>query len=101
MIDAKHGNENTSADGGTYKDNLKAFTILLQKEGYTVAENKATITDAVLSTVKVLVITHPRTAFTAEESAAIAKFVKNGGSLLIAGKSNNSTDPTINNCIVK
>jgi hypothetical protein len=58
MIDAKHNNENTSSDGGTYKDNLKAFTILLQKEGYTVVENKETITDAVLSTVKVLVITH-------------------------------------------
>ena len=27
----------------------------------------------------------------------LRKFVKNGGSLLMAGKSNNSTDPTINN----
>lgn len=100
MIDAKHNNENTSSDGGTYKDNLKAFTFLLQKEGYTVVENKETITDAVLSTVKVLVITHNRAAFTAEESAAIAKFVKNGGSVLFAGKSNNSTDPTINNSLL-
>lgn len=100
MIDAKHNNENTSSDGGTYKDNLKAFTILLQKEGYTVVENKETITDAVLSTVKVLVITHNRTAFTAEENAAIAKFVKNGGSVLFSGKSNNSTDPTINNSLL-
>lgn len=100
MIDAKHNNENTSSDGGTYKDNLKAFTIILQKEGYTVVENKETITDAVLSSVKVLVITHNRTAFTAEESAAIAKFVKNGGSVLFAGKSNNSTDSTINNSLL-
>lgn len=100
MIDAKHNNENTSSDGGTYKDNLKAFTILLQKEGYSVVENKETITDSVLSTVKVLVITHNRSAFTAEESAAIAKFVKNGGSVLFAGKSNNSTDPTINNSLL-
>jgi hypothetical protein len=100
MIDAKHNNENTSSDGGTYKDNLKAFTVLLQKEGYTVVENKETITDAVLSTVKVLVITHNRNAFTADESAAIAKFVKNGGSVLFAGKSNNSTDPTINNSLL-
>jgi DNA/RNA endonuclease YhcR with UshA esterase domain len=97
VIDAKHGNENTSTDGGTYKDNLKAFTVMLQKEGYTVSENTATITDTLLSNVQVLVLTHPKTALTADESAAVAKFVKNGGSLLMAGKSNNSTDPTINN----
>jgi uncharacterized protein YdeI (BOF family) len=100
MIDAKHNNENTSTDGGTYKDNLKSFTVLLQKEGYTVVENKETITDAVLADVKVLVITHNRTAFTTEEKAAIAKFVKNDGSVLFAGKSNNSTDPTINNSLL-
>lgn len=97
LIDAKHQNENTSSDGGTYKDNLKAFTVMLQKEGYTVAENTAAITDAVLSNVNVLVLTHPKVALTQEESAAIAKFVNNGGSLLMAGKSNNSTNPTINN----
>jgi hypothetical protein len=100
MIDAKHNNENTSSDGGTYKDNLKSFTTLLQKEGYTVFENKETITDAVLSDVKVLVITHNKIAFTTEENSAIAKFVKNGGSVLFAGKSNNSTDPTINNSLL-
>jgi hypothetical protein len=100
MIDAKHNNENTSSDGGTYKDNLKAFTVLLQKEGYTVVENKETITDAVLSSVKVLVVTHNRVAFTAEEKTAIANFVKNGGSVLFAGKSNNSTDSTINNSLL-
>ncbi|WP_163102101.1 DUF4350 domain-containing protein [Peribacillus alkalitolerans] len=100
MIDAKHGNENTSTDGGTYKDNLKAFTILLQKEGYKVDETTAVITDAVLSDVNVFVITHPRTAYTAEERAAVAKFVQNGGSVLMAGKSNNSTDPTVNNAML-
>lgn len=97
VIDAKHGNENTSGDGGTYKDNLKAFTTMLQKEGYKVTENNSAITDAVLSNVNVLVITHPRSTYTADENAAIAKFVKNGGSLLMAGKSNNSTNPTVNN----
>ncbi|WP_083402099.1 lamin tail domain-containing protein [Bacillus sp. MUM 116] len=97
LIDANHGNENTSGDSGTYKDNLKAFTLLLQKEGYTVAENKTAITDNVLSNVKVLILTHARTALTTDEDAAVSKFVKNGGSLLMAGKSNNSTDPTINN----
>ncbi|MCM3124191.1 MULTISPECIES: DUF4350 domain-containing protein [unclassified Mesobacillus] len=97
MIDAKHGNENTSGDSGSYKDNLKSFTTMLQKEGYTVAENKATVTDALLSDVNVLVITHPKYAYTADESAAIAKFVKSGGSVLMASKSNFGTDPTINN----
>ncbi|WML43963.1 OmpL47-type beta-barrel domain-containing protein [Neobacillus sp. PS3-40] len=97
LIDAKHGNENTSADSGTYKDNLKAFTLELQKEGYTVAENKVTITDEVLSNVKVLVFTNARTALTDAERAAVAKFVTNGGSLLMTAKSNNSADPTINN----
>ncbi|MGG3467488.1 DUF4350 domain-containing protein [Neobacillus pocheonensis] len=100
LIDAFHGNENTSADGGTYKDNLKAFTLMLQKEGYTVTENKVALTDDVLSSVKVLVLTHARTALTADENAAVAKFVKNGGSLLMAGKSNNSVDPTINNTLL-
>ena len=52
LIDAKHGNENTSGDGGTYKDNLKAFTTMLQKEGYKVTENTSAITDAVLSNVE-------------------------------------------------
>ncbi|NHC38435.1 Ig domain-containing protein group 2 domain-containing protein [Bacillus sp. MM2020_1] len=99
LIDANHANENTSGDSGTYKDNLKAFTLLLQKEGYTVAENKAVLTDEVLSTAKVLVLTHGK-ALTADEKTAVAKFVKNGGSLLMAGKSNNSTDPSINNGVL-
>ncbi|WP_084552513.1 Ig-like domain-containing protein [Bacillus cihuensis] len=97
LIDAAHGNENTSADSGSYKDNLKAFTLLLQKEGYSVTENKVTLTDEVLKDVKVLVLTHARTALSTAENAAVAKFVKNGGSLLMAGKSNNGTNPTINN----
>ncbi|MEH7744711.1 DUF4350 domain-containing protein, partial [Neobacillus drentensis] len=98
LIDANHSNENTSGDSGTYKDNLKAFTLMLQKEGYTVAENKAALTDEVLSSAKVLVLTHARTALTTDERAAVTKFVKNGGSLLMAGKSNNgTTDPTVNN----
>lgn len=97
LIDAYHGNENSSGDSGTYKDNLKSFTLLLQKEGYTVVENKQVITDTVLSDVQVLMITAPKTALSADERAAIAKFVKNGGSILFTAKSNNSSDPTINN----
>ena len=101
MIDAAHGNENSSGDGGTYKDNLKAFTLLLQKEGYTVGENKSVITDATLTGVNVFMLTHPKTTLTASEKTAVAKFVQNGGSLLVAGKGNNSTDPTINNTLLE
>ena len=97
LIDAYHGNENTSGDSGTYRDNLKAYTVQLQKEGYTVVENKQTLTDAVLSNVQVLMITATRTALSADERTAVANFVKNGGSLLLTSKSNNSSDPTINN----
>lgn len=100
LIDANHGNENTSSDSGTYKNNLTAFTLMLQKEGYTVTENKVALTDEVLADVKVLVLTNARIALTADENAAVAKFVKNGGSLLMAGKSNNSADPTINNALL-
>ena len=100
LIDAAHGNENSSGDGGSYKDNLKAFTLLLQKEGYTVTENKAAITDATFTGVNVFMLTHPKTSLTVDEQAAVAKFVKAGGSLLVAGKSNNSTDPMINNGIL-
>ncbi len=59
MIDAAHKNENTTTDAGTYKDNLKMFTKLVQKEGYTVTENKAPLTSDLLKDVKVLVMSHP------------------------------------------
>lgn len=101
LIDANHGNENTSTDSGTYKDNLKAFTLMLQKEGYTVTENKTALTDDVLTDVKALVLTHPKTALSAQEAAAVAKFVQNGGSLLVAGKSNNSSTPANNNALLE
>lgn len=98
LIDAKHVNENSSGDGGTYKDNLKDLILLLQTEGYAVAENKAVITADVLKDVNVLVITHPRTALDEAEQQAVADFVAAGGSVLMTGKSNNgSTNSTINN----
>lgn len=101
LIDANHGNENTSADSGSYKDNLKAFTLMLQKEGYTVAENKTTLSDDVLKDVKVLVFTNAKTALTADETTAVAKFVQNGGSLLMSGKSNNGgITPDNNNAVL-
>ncbi|MFJ5714129.1 CehA/McbA family metallohydrolase [Neobacillus sp. NPDC093127] len=88
MIDGTHGNENTKADLGTYKDNLKLFTTLMKQQGYTVAENSVTLSDDVLKNVSVLMITHPTSAYTSTEIAAITKFVTAGGSLLMTEKSN-------------
>ncbi|MDP4169455.1 MAG: lamin tail domain-containing protein [Bacillota bacterium] len=97
MIDAAHGNENTSTDPGTYKNNFNLFTNLLKKEGYTVVENKNPLTVDTLAGVKVLVITHPTKDLTAAENTVVSDFVKNGGSLLLTDKSNFKNDTTINN----
>ncbi|WP_407937482.1 DUF4350 domain-containing protein, partial [Neobacillus vireti] len=88
MIDGTHGNENTKSDLGTYKDNLKLLTTVLKQQGYTVVENATTLSDAVLTNVDVLVVTHPASAYGTNEIAAIKKFVTNGGSLLMTEKSN-------------
>ncbi|WP_379154030.1 S-layer homology domain-containing protein [Paenibacillus sp. sgz5001063] len=100
MIDASHKNENTSTDGGTYKDNLKSFTTQLRQEGYTVVENTGAITASSLADVKVLMFTHPAVAVTADESAAIANFIQQGGSLFLTEKSNNSTNPAFANSLL-
>jgi uncharacterized protein YdeI (BOF family) len=97
MIDASHGNENTSTDPGTYKNNFNLFTNLLKKEGYTVVENHNPLTVETLAGVKVLVITHPASDLTADENKVVSNFVKNGGSLLLTDKSNFKNDTTINN----
>lgn len=101
LIDAAHKNENSSTDTGTYKNNFTAFTRLVQREGYTVAENTKPITAEILKDVKVLVITHPQVDLTADENKAVADFVKNGGSLLLADKSNFRSDTTINNDLLQ
>ncbi|MDR7073221.1 OmpL47-type beta-barrel domain-containing protein [Fictibacillus barbaricus] len=97
LIDAAHKNENTTTDTGTYKDNFKAFTKMVQKEGYTVAENKTPLTAESLANISVLVITHPFVALTAEEKTAVGDYVKAGGSLFLTDKSNYKNDPAINN----
>ncbi|MGZ4135129.1 MAG: CehA/McbA family metallohydrolase, partial [Tumebacillaceae bacterium] len=88
MIDATHNNENTTADTGTYTDNMKTFSLTLKQQGYTVVENKTTLSDQLLSDVKVLVVTHPSTQYLASEIAVLKTFVNNGGSLLLTDKSN-------------
>ncbi|MGJ7910204.1 Ig-like domain-containing protein [Neobacillus sp. LXY-1] len=101
MIDAAHQNENTSTDPGTYKNNFNAFTSLVQREGYTVVENKQPLTADLLKNVKVLVLTHPKVDLTASENAAVADFVKNGGSLFLTDKSNYNNNTDINNDLLQ
>ncbi|MBU8917671.1 CehA/McbA family metallohydrolase [Bacillus sp. FJAT-29953] len=88
LIDTTHGNENTTGDPGKYADNLKLFTTLMKKQGYTIAENKVTLSADVLKNVSVLMLTHPTTAYSPTEIEAIKNFVANGGSLLATEKSN-------------
>jgi len=88
MIDASKQNENTTKDVGTYKDNLKLFTVMMRQQGYTVVENTLPLSDTVLNNASVLYISHPSTAYGTSEIAAVNKYVANGGSLLLAEKSN-------------
>ncbi|RED65657.1 S-layer homology domain-containing protein [Cohnella lupini] len=88
MIDASKRNENTTLDAGSYKDNLKLFTSQIRQQGYTVVENPSDLTDTILSNVSVLYISHPASAYSSAELAAIKKFTDNGGALWLAEKSN-------------
>lgn len=101
MIDAAHKNENTSTDPGTYKNNFTAFTKLVQREGYTVAENTKPLTADNLQDVKVLVLTHPQVDLTAAENQAVSDFVNNGGSLLLTDKSNFNNNTNLNNDLLQ
>ncbi|GED69928.1 hypothetical protein BRE01_36300 [Brevibacillus reuszeri] len=99
MIDATHANENTTKDTGTYKDNMKAFTSMMRKEAYTVVENTAPITPAVLKDVNILMISHPATEYSESEINAIRGFVDRGGSALVLGKSNYKANQSPNSLL--
>ncbi|MBB6693430.1 S-layer homology domain-containing protein [Cohnella xylanilytica] len=101
LIDASHKNENTTTDTGTYKDNFKIFTQLLREQGYTVKENKSSLTADLLSGAQILVISHPYADLTTSENQAVAAFVQGGGSLLLTEKSNYNVDPTVNNDLLQ
>ncbi|OAB30164.1 hypothetical protein PMSD_20440 [Paenibacillus macquariensis subsp. defensor] len=88
MIEATHNNENTITDTGTYKDNLKSFTVKMRQQGYTVVQNSTGISSQSLSSVDVLMITHPASSYNSSEITAIKQFVQGGGSLLLTEKSN-------------
>ncbi|WP_049869107.1 S-layer homology domain-containing protein [Paenibacillus sp. D9] len=88
LIDASKNNENTTKDAGTYKDNMKLFSVKMRQQGYTVAENAAAITDEVLKDAAVLYISHPASAYSSSEIAAINRYVSGGGSVWLSEKSN-------------
>ncbi|GGG60401.1 S-layer homology domain-containing protein [Paenibacillus radicis (ex Gao et al. 2016)] len=102
MIDASHGNENTSEDTGTYKDNLVSLTKLLRNERYTVIENKTALTSDVLEDVSVLMISQPNASkpYSEAEINALSAFVAGGGSVVLTGKSNNSANSQMNNTLL-
>ncbi|MFC5447546.1 S-layer homology domain-containing protein [Paenibacillus aestuarii] len=90
MIEASKKNENTTKDTGGYPDNLKLFTVMMKQQGYTVVENTANLTDAVLNNASVLFITHPATPYSTDEIAAVNNFVAKGRSVFLAEDSNYS-----------
>ncbi|HEU4962991.1 MAG TPA: lamin tail domain-containing protein [Bacilli bacterium] len=60
---------------GAYSD----FADALKNQGYTVVENKSTITSSVLSGVDVLILPEPNSNFSSSEKSAINDFVLNKG----------------------
>jgi uncharacterized protein YdeI (BOF family) len=81
LIDASHGNLNTAAN------EMKAFIDDLSAHHYNVLKNLDALTAADLNpaVTKLLIITAPETAYTADEQTAIANYVAAGGSLWMGG----------------
>lgn len=81
LIDAGHGNMNASGN------EMKAFIDDLSAHHYNVLKNLDALTAEDLNpdVVKLLIITAPENAYTADEQTAIANFVAAGGSLWIGG----------------
>ena len=81
LIDAGHGNLNTAGD------EMRAFVDDLAAHDYNVLKNLDALTTSDLdpAIVKLLIITAPQYAYTADEQAAIANFVAAGGSLWMGG----------------
>jgi hypothetical protein len=81
LIDAGHGNVNATGN------EMKPFIDDLSAHHYNVLKNLDALTDADLNpeVVKLLMITAPETAYTADELTAIANYVDAGGSLWIGG----------------
>ncbi|MEA4884918.1 MAG: CehA/McbA family metallohydrolase [Clostridia bacterium] len=87
MIDEGHNNRSAGYHG--------AYAELLRAADYSPSINEGPITDGLLSNTDILVVNAPEigfsltpTSFEANEIQAMARFVKRGGSLLLAGWSN-------------
>jgi hypothetical protein len=81
LIDASHDNVNA---GGR---EMRLFVQDLSNHGYNVLKNLSPLTTTILNTdtVKLLLITAPETAYTADELGIIADYAANGGSLWLCG----------------
>ena len=81
LIDAGHGNMNTAGD------EMKAFINDLSDHKYNVLKNLDGLTASDLNpdVVKLLIITAPQNAYTADEQTAIGNFVAAGGNLWMGG----------------
>jgi len=62
------------------------FINQLTNKGFILSENKVKITGNTLNNYDVLLVIVPKSNFSPQEIAAIEKFVKDGGSLLVVGR---------------
>ncbi|HOM95624.1 MAG: tetratricopeptide repeat protein [Candidatus Methanofastidiosa archaeon] len=68
------------------------FINQLRNKGFILSENKVKITDNTLNSYDILLVIVPKSNFSPHEIAAIEKFVKEGGSLLVVGRGGSSLD---------
>lgn len=68
------------------------FISQLTSRGFTLAENKVSITENTLDNYDILLVIVPKSEFTQQEILSIEKFVKDGGSLLLVGRGGSSLD---------
>jgi 2',3'-cyclic-nucleotide 2'-phosphodiesterase (5'-nucleotidase family)/3',5'-cyclic AMP phosphodiesterase CpdA len=97
LLDKAH--ENADVPG-----TMVNFMELLRRYGYNVILNESPITVQTLANVDVLVINTPSGSskdFTADEEEAIGQWVRSGGSVMIASKSNYGNDSTLMNSLME
>lgn len=92
LIDASHDNQYVSGD---YAGKMETLKTVAKDNQYMLVENEATITDAVLSDVTLLILTDPqstdsgtltKSVYTDEEVAAIKAYIEGGGHLIITSR---------------
>ncbi len=96
LLDIHHNNDYAPAT-------LLDFIEQMRFHGYNVILNRQPFSAEVLKDIDVVILTQPDNAnnLTASEEDALAKWVRQGGSLLLAGKSNYGNDPTMVNPLLE